>query len=173
MTERLRDIAAKRCLFGRDDGCGPDCGVCIRCLAREATAALATLTADRDQQARRADEAERELQERKAAAERVHATFKERDANGKCACCYCRGDIEQMYELACNYELDRWTFEEERDKAEAERDTLRAQLAAIVEKINAAIEECRKDGLREPAHEQGLDEALDIIRATRTQEPTP
>lgn len=67
-----------------------------------------------------------ELDRRNALRERVHASFKKRDANDKCLCVYCTGDVEGLEELAANYKMDLFG-------ANQRIETLKSQLAALTQ----------------------------------------
>lgn len=62
-----------------------------------------------------------------AARERIHASFRKRDAEGKCACPYCTGNFEAVEEHAANEELERWSAEDRMTR-----------LRAVVEKVKDA-----------------------------------
>lgn len=45
------------------------------------------------------------LREIKVARQVIHDSFRRHD-NGKCLCAYCEGDVDAMFELCAEYELD-------------------------------------------------------------------
>lgn len=69
-----------------------------------------------------------ELRAIKESRERIHAQFRTVDQDGKCRCCYCRGDADDLAELAASYELDLW--EKTKQIQELEAALERRKLAA-------------------------------------------
>lgn len=101
----------------------------------EGNAAIAIMLTDLIAQRQEVARLTAELDRRNALRDRVHASFKKRDVDGKCLCVYCTADAQGMEELAANYEMDLFSANQRMKELESSYSVSAEQIEAALDKI--------------------------------------